>query len=109
MAGPAGAGEPRRMRPARVVLPLVIGLLALVAVGVRMCNPEPAVDQAAAVRIASTAAGFSVAEHEVRFIRQGIRNEPAWVVGVKAADGQAKTFVIDGRDGSIDRVESSNG
>ena len=33
MAGPAGAGEQRRMRPARVVLPLVIGLLALVAVG----------------------------------------------------------------------------
>ena len=60
MAGPAGAGEPRRMRPARVVLPLVIGLLALVAVGVRMCNPEPAVDQAAAVLRAGVPASGAI-------------------------------------------------
>lgn len=109
MGSAMGKGEARRMRPAKVVLPLVIGLLVLVAVGMRMCNPAATVDQAKAVSIASTAAGFPVTEYEVRFIRQGISSEPAWVVGVRAADGRAKTFVINGRDGSIDRVESSSG
>ncbi|MFM7693520.1 MAG: hypothetical protein ACKO7U_04340 [Actinomycetota bacterium] len=98
---------PRRMRPARVVIPVVLGLLVLVAVGARLCSPEPAVDQARAVAITTDAAGFPVVEHQVRFVRQGIRNEPAWVVGVKAADGTAMTFLIDGRDGSIDRVDAT--
>lgn len=98
---------PRRMRSARVVIPVVIALLIVVVLGARQCSPAPAVDQTEAVAIATQAAGFPVVEHQVRFVRQGIRNQPAWVVGVKAADGAAMTFLIDGRDGSIDRVDAT--
>jgi len=103
----AGAPGPRRMRPARVVIPVALAILVLVALGARQCSPAPAVDQEEAVAIATQAAGFPVVEHQVRFVRQGIRNQPAWVVGVRAEDGSARTYLIDGRDGSIDRVDAS--
>ena len=103
----ADAPGPRRMRPARVVIPVAIAPLVLVALGARQCSPAPAVDQSEAVAIATAAAGFPVVEHQVRFVRQGIRNQPAWVVGVKAGDGRAMTVLIDGRDGSIDRVDAT--
>lgn len=95
------------MRPAKVVLPVVALVLIVVALSIRTCGPNPKVDQAGAVVIATEQAGFPVVESQVRFVRQGIREQPAWVVGVKAADGRAKTFLIDARDGAITRVESS--
>jgi len=103
MAEAEGAG--RRMRPARVVLPVAVLALIAVFVGTRACSPDPEIGQDEAVAIATAEAGFPVVRHEVRFIRQGLDNDPGWVVGVEAADGRAKTFVIDAGDGAIERVE----
>jgi len=100
-------GAPRRMRPARVVLPVVALVLVALAIGSRACSPDPTLGQEQAVAVATAEAGFPVVEHQVRFVRQGINQRPAWVVGVRAADGQAKTFVIDARDGAVLRVEQS--
>ncbi|MGA0122461.1 MAG: hypothetical protein ACO3KD_05575 [Gaiellales bacterium] len=98
-------GARRRMRPAKVVLPVAIAALVLVFVGTRACSPDPEIGQDEAVAIATAEAGFPVVRHEVRFIRQGLDNDAGWVVGVEAADGRAKTFVIDAGDGAIERVE----
>lgn len=95
------------MRPAKVVLPVVALVLIAVAISARTCSSEPWIKQADAVAIATKNAGFPVVESQIRFVRQGIDERPAWVVGVKAADGRARTFVIDARDGTINRVEST--
>ena len=95
------------MRPAKVVLPVVAIVLIVVAISVRTCSPSPQVDQAEAVAIAVAHAGCPVVDSQVRFVRQSVKEQPSWVVGVKAADGRARTFLIDARDGAITRVESS--
>lgn len=95
------------MRSAKVVLPVVALVLLAVAISARTCSPEPQIKQAEAVAIATKNAGFPVVKSQIRFVRQGIDQRPAWVVGVKAADGRARTFVIDARNGTINLVEST--
>lgn len=88
------------IRSARVVIPLVIVLFALAALGSRACSSqEIRVTQEEAVAIAYAEAGFEVERHRVRFIRQGVREQPAWVVGV-AGEGINKTFLVDARTGA---------
>ena len=58
----AGGTGPRRMRPARVVIPVAIAALVIVALGARQCSPAPAVDQAEAVGIATQAAAMMSSE-----------------------------------------------
>lgn len=87
------------VRSPRVVIPLVIVLFALAALGTRACqSQEIRVTQEEAVAIAYDEAGFPVERHRVRFIRQGVRESPAWVVGV-AGEGVTKTFLVDARTG----------
>jgi hypothetical protein len=106
-ADPAAVGRgPRQMRSGRVVIPLVLLLLVALALGTRACGDRgTAVDQDEAVAIAEEAAGFAVAQHQVRFIRQGVDQTPGWVVGLRGVDGEALTMVIDARTGEISDVQ----
>ncbi len=106
-ATPHAKGTPRRMRSGKVVLPVVAVLLIALALGSRACGTDAQnVSQQQALEIATAAAGFPVTDSRVQFVRQGMQSMPAWVVGVKGSDGEAKTFVIDGRNGSIIRIVS---
>lgn len=98
--------RPRSMRSGRVVIPLVLLLLVALALGTRACGDRgTAIDQDEAVAIAEAAAGFPVAQHQVRFIRQGVDQTPGWVVGLRGEGDEAVTMVVDARTGEITDVQ----